>query len=55
MKDRLNKLASMCWSHKAMYLGLSLAYGGVCLGWVDKSTANEVAFGCYLALWAQRH
>ncbi|MEM6596446.1 MAG: hypothetical protein AAF672_16780 [Pseudomonadota bacterium] len=51
----MKRMASVCWSHKAMYLGLAAAYGAVCLGWMDKETVNAVACGCYTALVTQKH
>jgi hypothetical protein len=43
------------WCHRVVYAGAALAYGGMCVGVLDKEIANQVLTGCYLALVVQCH
>jgi hypothetical protein len=41
--------------HRVVYAGAAVAYGGMCVGMIDKELANQVLTGCYLALVVQQH
>jgi hypothetical protein len=51
----MKKWAAALWRHKVSYLGLSLVYAGMCLGYIDKDLAQQIAAGIYAAMVAQRH
>jgi hypothetical protein len=51
----VKKVLKVMWCHRVVYAGAALAYGGMCVGVLDKEIANQVLTACYLALVVQCH
>ena len=54
VRKSVTGVAKALWCHRVVYAGAALAYGGLCVGIVDKEHANQVLTGCYIALVVQR-
>ena len=55
MKERIKTACESVWCHRAVYLGLALAYGAKCFGFIDAELLAQVVTALYVAMFSQRH
>ncbi|MEM8801812.1 MAG: hypothetical protein AAGF55_04690 [Pseudomonadota bacterium] len=55
MKKMMKRVGKAVWSHRAVYLGLAMAYGAKCTGLIDAELLAQLVTALYCALFSQRH